>query len=72
MMCCCVSLGRKANKLSTFIFFDDAHKSHNTALVCSAAVIVCRVGQYNSSSDDMMIMLYCELDKVDPILMRLL
>ena len=55
-------------KSSTFIFFNDAP---NTALVHSAAVIVWRVGRYDSGSDDMMMMLYCESDKVDPILVRL-
>ena len=65
---CCASSRRKAIKLSAFIFFDDAP---NTALVRSAAVIIWRVGRYDSSSDDIMMMLYRESDKVDPILMRL-
>ena len=46
---------KKAIKSSAFIFFDD--EVPNTALVRSAAVIVWRVGQYDSGKDDMMMVL---------------
>ena len=60
---------KKAIKSSAFIFFDD--EVPNPALVRSAAVIVWRVGQYDSGKDNIMMVLNQESDKVDPILMRL-
>jgi hypothetical protein len=56
---------KKAIKSSAFIFFDD--EVPNTALVHSVAVIVWRVGQYDSGKDDIMMVLNRVSDKVDPI-----
>jgi len=65
---CWASSMRKAIRSSCFIFVDCAPVS---MLALLAAVIVCRVGRYESGNDDMIRVLKQVLDRLDPILMRL-
>jgi len=59
---------RKAIRSSCFIFVDHVPVS---MLALLAAVIVCRVGRYESGNDDMIRVLRRVSDRLDPILMRL-
>ena len=54
-------------KLIKLVGFILAAVDPTVALALSAAVIVCRAGLYDNGSDDMMMVLRCSVDKVDPI-----
>ena len=56
-------------KSSAFIHFDDIPSA---VLAHSAAVIVCKVGRYDSGRDVITIVLKRELDRLEPIFRRLL
>ena len=57
-------------RLSGFIFFEE--DAPNAALAHLAAVIIWRVSLYESSNDDIIMMLKQVLERVEPILVRLL